>query len=246
MAPAFGARTRDPAISELPRNLFREGPLEAIYDQGTQDMITGKDLIELGWPRGRVIGLGLSAARALERRGESEAATLPVLEAVREDPGRAMAEDPEAFGELAREWMRLSETEVADDLREKPLPYSAWGPTSIDAATTLQMENALRLPVSVGGALMPDAHLGYGLPVGGVLATKDAVIPWAVGVDIACRLRLSVFDLSPHVLGPRKNALKEMLVRNTTFGAGKGRPESPPSTRSSTTPPGARRVSSRA
>jgi tRNA-splicing ligase RtcB len=71
---------------------------------------------------------------------------------------------------------------------------------------------------------MPDAHLGYGLPVGGVLATKDAVIPWAVGVDIACRLRLSVFELSPHVLGQRKNALKEILVRNTTFGAGKGRP----------------------
>jgi tRNA-splicing ligase RtcB (3'-phosphate/5'-hydroxy nucleic acid ligase) len=43
----------------------------------------------------------------------------------------------------------------------------------------------MRLPVSVGGALMPDAHLGYGLPVGGVLATEGAVIPWAVGVDIA-------------------------------------------------------------
>jgi tRNA-splicing ligase RtcB len=187
-------------------------------------MITGKELIELGWPQGRVIGLGLSAARALERRGESEAATLSALEAAREDPGHAMAEDPEAFGELAREWMRLSETEVAIDLRQKPLPYSAWGSASMDAATILQMENALRLPVSVGGALMPDAHLGYGLPVGGVLATKDAVIPWAVGVDIACRLRLSVFELSPHVLGQRKNALKEILVRNTTFGAGKGRP----------------------
>ena len=43
--------------------------------------------------------------------------------------------------------------------------------------------------VSVRGALMPDAHLGYGLPIGGVLATENAVIPYAVGVDIACRYK---------------------------------------------------------
>ena len=55
------------------------------------------------------------------------------------------------------------------------------------------MENALRLPVAVAGALMPDAHVGYGLPIGGVLATDEAVIPYAVGVDIACRMRLSVY-----------------------------------------------------
>jgi tRNA-splicing ligase RtcB len=48
----------------------------------------------------------------------------------------------------------------------------------------------MHLPVSVGGALMPDAHLGYGLPVGGVLATEGAVIPWAVGVDIGCGMLL--------------------------------------------------------
>ncbi len=35
-----------------------------------------------------------------------------------------------------------------------------------------QMYQAAKLPVSVAGALMPDAHAGYGLPIGGVLATK--------------------------------------------------------------------------
>ena len=49
---------------------------------------------------------------------------------------------------------------------------------------------AASFAVAVRGALMPDAHLGYGLPIGGVLAVKDAVIPYAVGVDIACRMRL--------------------------------------------------------
>ena len=44
---------------------------------------------------------------------------------------------------------------------------------------------------------MPDAHVGYGLPIGGVLATENVVIPYAVGVDIACRMRLSIFEVSP-------------------------------------------------
>ena len=56
---------------------------------------------------------------------------------------------------------------------------------------------------------MPDAHLGYGLPIGGVLATENAVIPYAVGVDIACRMRLSVFDIPATDL----KRLNEQLVR---------------------------------
>jgi tRNA-splicing ligase RtcB len=35
-------------------------------------------------------------------------------------------------------------------------------------------------------ALMPDTHVGFGMPIGGVLATKDVIIPNAVGVDIGC------------------------------------------------------------
>jgi tRNA-splicing ligase RtcB len=41
---------------------------------------------------------------------------------------------------------------------------------------------------------VPDAHVGYGLPIGGVLATLNAVIPYAVGVDIACRMKMTVLD----------------------------------------------------
>ena len=82
------------------------------------------------------------------------------------------------------------------------------------------METALRLPVAAGGALMADAHVGYGLPIGGVLAVREAVIPWAVGLDIACRLRLSVFELSSHVLGQEKNEFKRALEDETLFGAG--------------------------
>ncbi|MGB1878060.1 MAG: RtcB family protein [Nitrosopumilus sp.] len=45
-----------------------------------------------------------------------------------------------------------------------------------------QMKNACDLPISHSGALMADSHIGYGLPIGGVLATRNSVIPYAVGV----------------------------------------------------------------
>ena len=87
-----------------------------------------------------------------------------------------------------------------------------------------QMAGAARLPVAIAGALMPDAHMGYGLPIGGVLATEDAVIPYAVGVDIACRMMLTIYPSSPQVLKNPKNSeykhLYSALLNNTIFGSG--------------------------
>ena len=105
-------------------------------------------------------------------------------------------------------------------LRDQPLPYPVWGAEGIDPAAVEQMNNSMRLPVSVAGALMPDAHVGYGLPIGGVLATVGAVIPYAVGVDIACRMRLSVFDTDPAILKEQKDRFEKALIANTRFGAG--------------------------
>jgi len=70
-----------------------------------------------------------------------------------------------------------------------------------------QMGRACQLPVAVSGALMPDAHVGYGLPIGGVLATNNAVIPYAVGVDIACRMKLTVLDLPLRELDRQREQL---------------------------------------
>lgn len=106
------------------------------------------------------------------------------------------------------------------EVRQTPLPYAVWGEEYIDAGSRAQMDNAMRLPVSVAGALMPDAHVGYGLPIGGVLATEDAVIPFAVGVDIACRMRLSVFDAPPNLLDQHEGRFEKVLRENTRFGAG--------------------------
>ncbi len=103
--------------------------------------------------------------------------------------------------------------------RKKPAPWRQWG-RDLEPQSVEQMENACRLPVAVRGALMPDAHLGYGLPIGGVLATKDAVIPYAVGVDIACRMKMSVVDLPPALLDEDPSRLRDALLRETNFGVG--------------------------
>lgn len=99
--------------------------------------------------------------------------------------------------------------------------YHIWGKDQIDQAAIEQMDNAMRLPVSVAGALMPDAHVGYGLPIGGVLATRGVVIPYAVGVDIACRMRLTIFPVKPHILRQKPDQFKKALQEKTLFGAGK-------------------------
>jgi tRNA-splicing ligase RtcB len=83
-----------------------------------------------------------------------------------------------------------------------------------------QMKNACRLPVAVAGALMPDAHQGYGLPIGGVLATDGAVIPYAVGVDIACRMKMTVLDLPVSALMTAQHELTRAIEKATRFGVG--------------------------
>ncbi|MDZ4767020.1 MAG: RtcB family protein [Chloroflexota bacterium] len=111
---------------------------------------------------------------------------------------------------------------VTPTLREQPLPYRTWGADQIEQGALAQMDNAARLPITLAGALMPDAHQGYGLPIGGVLATDNAVIPYAVGVDIACRMMLTVYSVDPAALDqPAESAhLLKALVANTRFGAG--------------------------
>src|SRR5262245_28875711 len=103
--------------------------------------------------------------------------------------------------------------------RTKDAPYRVWGQHHDDTALE-QMRNAARLPVAVAGALMPDAHVGYGLPIGGVLATDSAVIPFAVGVDIACRMKMTVLDIPVNDLDRKEDRLRQAIEAETRFGVG--------------------------
>lgn len=104
-------------------------------------------------------------------------------------------------------------------LQVSSVPFRQWGNDVTDGALS-QMRHACSLPVSVFGALMPDAHEGYGLPIGGVLATENAVIPYAVGMDIGCRMKLSVLDWPVSALETRRESLVDAIQRETRFGVG--------------------------
>ncbi len=82
-------------------------------------------------------------------------------------------------------------------------------------------ESAARLPVSVRGALMPDAHKrGWRSADCGVLATENAVIPYGVGVDIGCRMCLSIFDINPKELNEKQAQFAREINEATLFGSG--------------------------
>lgn len=68
-----------------------------------------------------------------------------------------------------------------------PTPILSWANHALAADETKMAKNVASLPfVFKHVALMPDVHLGKGALVGSVIATKDALIPAAVGVDIGC------------------------------------------------------------
>ena len=83
----------------------------------------------------------------------------------------------------------------------------------IEAGTLVQAKNLANLPfVFKHIAIMPDAHLGYGMPIGGVMAAKDIVVPNAVGVDIGCGMcavRTSLTDIDTETL---KNIMLEIRL----------------------------------
>ena len=132
--------------------------------------------------------------------------------------------NPEAYQEDSH-FARLAKKMVEEPVLEKKtqVAYRTWGSEYIDAQSHRQMQEACSLPNAFAGALMPDAHVGYGLPIGGVLALEGAVCPYAVGVDIACRMKLSILDLPPESFTDSKllERFRSALENGTVFGTGK-------------------------
>ncbi len=181
--------------------------------------IKSKHLVRLGYAKGSMAGLVLQIIRKYFKQEEEEA-VLQIFKRVLEEPDQYL-EDP-VLGTLAEKLMPEEEVSPGErhPLRDAPQNYNIYGAEGITDSTQYQMDVAMRLPVAVQGALMPDAHKGYGLPVGGVLAARNAVIPYAVGMDIGCRMCLSVLDLPVSRLDHDRNDLTRTLKENSRFGKG--------------------------
>lgn len=74
------------------------------------------------------------------------------------------------------------------DKSKNAAPIKVWLPKgTLEENVLEQALDLAQLPfVFKWVALMPDCHYGYGMPIGGVLATKDVIVPNAVGMDIGC------------------------------------------------------------
>jgi tRNA-splicing ligase RtcB len=179
--------------------------------------MNARKLARLGVPSGEPMRLAGTAVRDARRMGIPKRDIPGLITAVVENPHDYT--NDELFGDLANAILVQQAAQPAFQARSEPAPYRIWG-HDLDPNSIEQMENAVRLPISVRGALMPDAHLGYGLPIGGVLAVHNAVIPYAVGVDIACRMKLTVLDMPLTTLRGEEKRLINVINRETRFGIG--------------------------
>lgn len=133
---------------------------------------------------------------------------------------RQVAESPQLFvGDALFDALAKELLNDGPQAPQEPVRYRTWG-SNIDDATFRQMDDACHLPNAVGAALMPDAHVGYGLPIGGVLGLDNAIVPYAVGVDIACRMKLSVLDLPVESMTTSFDRYRSALEGGTRFGVG--------------------------
>jgi tRNA-splicing ligase RtcB (3'-phosphate/5'-hydroxy nucleic acid ligase) len=180
--------------------------------------LTGKQLRAIGYPEGPVISIAMNI---MERNFKhlAEADALEILSSVLQSPNQY--ESDAVLGKIADQLIPKPKIEGDEiPLMEKGVHFDVFGTEGIEPGAMHQMYTAVKIPVAVAGALMPDAHHGYGLPIGGVLATENAVIPYGVGVDIGCRMCLSIFDVDPKELIQREHYFTRELNEATLFGSG--------------------------
>lgn len=185
--------------------------------------IKGEDLKAIGYPQGKAIGTAITVIEQKFRSATREDIIATLAKVIQTPENFLEDENLKGIAADLIEKQRKDEEKQAEiALKETGETYVVFGAENIDDGAILQMETAMKLPVSVAGALMPDAHQGYGLPIGGVLATRNAIIPYGVGVDIGCRMALSIYDIPETHFFENESKYKRELIAWTKFGAGNG------------------------
>ncbi len=178
--------------------------------------LRGKELKRIGYTSDRAIALALNLVTRHFKRAD-KAELMETLEKINLQPENYL--NDQVWGELARLLAeKPAQKKKKPSLNKAALEFKIYGEENIDPEAIRQMETAMKLPISVKGALMADAHVGYGLPIGGVLAAYNAVIPYGVGMDIGCRMCLSVFPFSPKKIDGERDRIKNILMSETRFG----------------------------
>ncbi|MDN5213118.1 RtcB family protein [Fulvivirgaceae bacterium BMA12] len=180
--------------------------------------LRGKDLKNINYETDKAKSLAIDIM-SMHYKHYTKQEKLKVLLDVKNNPEHYLS-DP-ILGVLASEFTcRSLKSKKEVQLLKAPGEFKVFGRKHIADQTYQQMDLAMSLPIAERGALMPDAHMGYGLPIGGVLATRNAVVPYGVGLDIGCRMSLSLFDIAPGYLKRKNYQFKMALKERTCFGSG--------------------------
>jgi tRNA-splicing ligase RtcB len=176
-----------------------------------------KDLSKIGYENDQLRSLVIGIA-AKNFKHHSKQQLLDLLVNIKNNPEAFL--DDELTSKIAEKVIGKVDAPSfkAYELNDEPVYCKTYGGKGIEESARKQMELANLLPISVQGALMPDAHMGFGLPIGGVLATNNAVIPYAVGMDIGCRMALSIIDENDGFLKRFDYQIKQAVKNHTHFG----------------------------
>ncbi len=182
--------------------------------------LKGKDLKQINYESDRAKSLAIDIMQK-DFKHLSKSDKLKLLENVILNPREYV--NHISFAKLAEEFIGKTSTVAGSkyELNEAAKPFKVYGSKIITPETIEQMKVAMQLPISISGALMPDAHVGYGLPIGGVLATENSVMPYGIGLDIGCRMSLSIYDVPAEFIKRNSYHIKTSLKENTHFGIGK-------------------------
>ncbi len=108
--------------------------------------------------------------------------------------------------------------DINNELLEKTnTPYKIYAEL-LDEGAEQQFADVLNEPYVTYGALMPDAHKGYTMPIGGVCSTKDMVVPQFVGFDIGCGMCAYKTDYTKEQIEANAELIYKKIVEKIPLG----------------------------
>ena len=125
--------------------------------------LKGKDLIKLGFPKNNSINIALGQINRYRKREKKQKILTEAKEVLL---APETYNNHPIWGKVAEGLVKPVEVRM-HELKNTRAPFNIFGENEIDDQAKYQLYNALKLPIAVAGALMPDAHTGYGLPIRG-------------------------------------------------------------------------------
>lgn len=182
--------------------------------------LRSKDFKTIGIFSNQTISIAMSALRKKQYKSFTTKMKIELVEKIMNTPEDYIT-DP-TLGLIAEQFIEYEEEDLEPiQLNEGEAELKVFGRPLIKSNAYQQMKTAMKLPIVQKGALMPDSHLGYGLPIGAALATQDTVIPFAIGMDIGCRMSLTIYEATERFFKMHEHKFKKSIIDNTAFGLSK-------------------------